>query len=91
MTFVGPTRPHRKSGGWGTRRLVALTTVPNTQWPLSLFPVNPSSSLSCRECANAGGRAPGGKGYRRFGSSAMRGVTKGETRIQVRDMRQTRH
>jgi hypothetical protein len=29
MKFVDPTKPYRKSGGWGTRRFVALTTVPN--------------------------------------------------------------
>ena len=30
MKSVDPTKPHRKSGGWGTRRFVALTTVTNT-------------------------------------------------------------
>jgi hypothetical protein len=30
MRFVDPTKPYRKSGGWGTRLFVALPAVPNT-------------------------------------------------------------
>jgi hypothetical protein len=30
MRFVDPTKPYRKSGGWGTRLFVMLPAVPNT-------------------------------------------------------------
>jgi hypothetical protein len=30
MRFVDPTKPYRKSGGWGTRLFVVLPAVPNT-------------------------------------------------------------
>jgi hypothetical protein len=29
MRFVHPTKPYRKSGGWGTRLFVVLPTVLN--------------------------------------------------------------
>jgi hypothetical protein len=29
MRFVDPTKPYRKSGGWGTRLFVVLPTVLN--------------------------------------------------------------
>jgi hypothetical protein len=30
MRFVDPTKPYRKSGGWGTRLSVVRPAVPNT-------------------------------------------------------------